>query len=630
MNYRQEIDVVRAIAVTTVVLYHIWPGVFNYGYLGVDVFFVISGFLITLYIYEEFLAGKFSLVIFYQRRIKRILPVTLFVIFITFLLATFILIGADYISFVKSIISSLTFTSNIFFWLDGGYFGQPDSLKPLLHIWSLSVEEQYYLFFPVLLIAVLKKLKSFKSHMVGICLLTSVSFLCNLYMIKKNTPDPAFFLVPFRAWEFGFGSIAALTYFKFGRQHNFVSLIFSLALIALGLTILPKFISKGFLVVIGTALFLSMKYRPTLILNYFFESRLIRYLGHISFSTYLWHWPLIAFLSYISIDQNKNSHLLIVLILTYVLSALSFKHIEQPFRHSNKPRIVIKFTIFATVFLLGLAFIILHFNLFTNVESFSSKIASSIQTNYQCNFFDYRSYGASRACLINSKAEKNYSIALLGNSHAQMYVPALEPILKERNEKGLLVYLSGCLPTVKLNISSSCLSLAKGNLDAVLNDKNISTVVIGLTWYGHKLVDSSSAILSFDMTRLKEAIFDLISALEMRGKKVFLIGPIMIPNFEIASVLSRKIKFQGLDYDSTKKYLIAGRSIFDSQYGTLISQFKSRLGQRFIDPSSKLCNLTSCFFGDSEGAYYSDSNHLGAYGIRKIEGIFDIIKTDSN
>jgi peptidoglycan/LPS O-acetylase OafA/YrhL len=629
MNYRQEIDGLRALAVTAVVLYHFWPSVFDYGYLGVDVFFVISGFLITLYVYEEFSIGKFSLKVFYQRRIRRILPVTLLVLFTTFVLASFILIGVDYDRFIESFIASLTFTSNMYFWRDGGYFGQADSLKPLLHIWSLSVEEQYYLFFPFFFLIILKFFKSFKIHLFALCILSLASFLACTYMLKIGGDNPAFFIMPFRIWEFGIGSITALAYFKFRRQHTLISLFTSVALIVLGLTVLSKFIVAGLIVVIGTALFLSMNYRRTALLNIFFESRFIRHLGLVSFSTYLWHWPLVVFLGYMSIDQNKNSYLFAILALTYVLSMLSYKYVEQPFRHSVKPRIVVISSFAITVSLLVLATFVLKFAPFKDEESFSSKVASSIQTNYRCNLSEYRSFGASRACLINSHADKNYSIALVGNSHAQMYVPALESYLRDRNEKGLLAPLNGCLPTVEINISSDCLRLAKANLDAILNDENISTVVIGLTWYSNQLVDSSSTVLDPDKSKLTAAIQNLISTLEASRKKVFLIGPLMIPNYDLPSILSRRIKFEGISHESTEQYLKVDRSQFDSQFGALISEFESSMGERFIVPSTKLCDSTHCFYGDSEGVYFSDSNHLGSYGVGKIKDLFRVITVNS-
>jgi peptidoglycan/LPS O-acetylase OafA/YrhL len=630
MKYRPEIDGLRALAVTAVVFYHFWPTTFNYGYLGVDVFFVISGFLITLYIYETASLGKFSLKVFYQRRIRRILPVTLVVLFATSMVAPLILIGIDYERFIKSLIASLTFTSNIYFWRDGGYFGQADSLKPLLHIWSLSIEEQFYLFFPVAFLFILKIHKSIKVRLFVVGILSLASLAVYLYMLRIDGSNPAFFLMPFRVWEFGAGSIAALIYFKFKNQHIQSSLLASVALIVLGLTFFSTFIATGFVVVIGTALFLSMGYRSMVGLNIFFESRFVRYLGLISFSTYLWHWPLLVFLGYVSIDQPKSFPLITVFFLTYLLSVLSYKYIEQPFRRSIKTRVVLASSFIINILLLVVAILILHFSLFKDETSLSEKVAASIQTNYRCDVSEYLSYGASRACLLNAKANKKYSIALVGNSHAQMYAPALESYLRDKNEQGLLIPLNGCLPTVQFNISTDCLRLAKINLDTILNDNNISTVVLGMTWYSDQLVDSSSSIIiDANKINFSSAIKDLIVKLEEQGKKVFLIGPLMIPGYDLPSVLSRRIKFDGLNYESTKDHLKINRSQFDSQFQDLLIEFKGALGEHFISPSDKFCDSNFCYFGDLDGVYFSDSNHLSSYGVNKIKELFSVTTSSS-
>lgn len=629
MDYRREIDGLRALAVTAVVLYHFWPGVFDYGYLGVDVFFVISGFLITLYIYEELTNGSFSLKTFYQRRIVRILPVALFVLLVTSVFASFVLIGIDYDRFIESLIASLSLTSNFYFWRDGGYFGQADSLKPLLHFWSLSVEEQFYLFFPALLLVVFKFTKSFSIRLSVLAVLSLVSLLSFLYMLRIGGANPAFFLMPFRAWEFGLGSIAALLFFKLKLEHSCISAVVSVAIIFLGLTFWANFIAPGLIVVLGTAFFLAMKYRPNTLLDVFFKSRPIRFLGLISFSTYLWHWPLVVFLGYISIDEPDVYWLAFAFVLTYVLSIISYKLIEQPFRYSKRRNVVVSFSLISSILLLILATSLLFINPFKNERSLASKVASSIQTNYRCKVSDYRSYGASRACVINSQGEQNYTVALIGNSHAQMYVPAIEPYLRDRNEKGLLVPLNGCLPTTKFNISSDCLRLAEINLSTILSDKNISTVVIGLTWYSDQLVNSSSTIVSdTDRLNLSSAINDLIGTLEDGGKKVFLIGPLMIPGYDLPSVLSRKIKFKGVEQESVLGYLRDDKVKFDSEFASLSAGFRARLGDRFIAPSDSFCDPSYCYFGDTDGVYFSDSNHLSSYGVQRVKDLFGVIKSD--
>lgn len=629
MIYRREIDGLRALSVSVVVLYHFWPSVFKNGFLGVDIFFVISGFLITTYIYEELLKGEFNFKDFYQRRVVRIMPITLFVLFTTTILASFVLIGIDYNRFIESLVASLTFTSNIYFWRDGGYFGQADSLKPLLHIWSLSVEEQFYLFYPVVFFVLIKNTKSYRSRLFLVSILSSVSFLACFLMIKIGGENPAFFLVPFRAWEFGVGSLASLYFIKSRREHDLFSTTFSFVLVILGLTIFSKNIVPGLTLVIGVAFFLSRSYKNNVFLDWFFESKIIRYIGLISFSTYLWHWPLVVFLGYICVDAPSNYFVFSILILTHILSILSYRVIEQPFRYNFNRNTVVNFSFLAGVLLLGLGVFSVFVNPFRNEEGYSSIVASSIQTNYRCNLSDYRVYGASRACLINANGDNNYSIALMGNSHAQMYVPAIEPHLKALNEKGLLIPLNGCLPTTILNISIDCLKSADINLRAILNDKNISTVVIGLTWYNNQLIDPSANFVS-DPNGLKlgSAIKRLIDNLEDNGKKVFLIGPIMIPGYDLPSILSRKIKFMGLNRDSSESYLKIERVTFDSKFKLLLSDFQKEMGQRFIMPSEKFCDKNYCFFGDENGVFFSDSNHLSAYGVGKVEDLFGVIKLE--
>jgi hypothetical protein len=186
-----------------------------------------------------------------------------------------------------------------------------------------------------------------------------------------------------------------------------------------------------------------------------------------------------------------------------------------------------------------------------------------------------------------------------------MYVPAMESYLRARNEKALLVPLNGCLPTVRANISVECMRLAKINLEAILNDANVSTVVLGMTWYSDTLLDSSSAIIKDDdKSQLLLAIKDLIVRLEGGGKRVFLIGPLIIRGYDLPSVLSRRIKFEGLDYNSVEAQLRVGSSEFDSQFSGILAELKALLGDRLILPSTKFCDLKNCYLGDFDGVYF--------------------------
>ena len=211
-NYIKEINFLRFLSITAVVIYHYFPEIIPKGYLGVDLFFVVSGFLISLYLYREIQSENFRLFIFYNRRIKRIIPATIFLLFFVSLISLILFTHVDLLNFSKSLIYSIFFSSNFYFWLDGGYFGPNDRLKPLLHFWSLGVEEQFYIFFPVLFYLIIKNLKSKNSIFWLVFVVSILSLFLNIFLINLGGFNPAFFLLPTRVWNFGFGVLAMLLF----------------------------------------------------------------------------------------------------------------------------------------------------------------------------------------------------------------------------------------------------------------------------------------------------------------------------------------------------------------------------------------------------------------------------------
>ena len=192
-NRRFDIDTLRGISVISVIIFHIDSLIFPNGYLGVDLFFVISGYVITKSILKSLKNKTFSFSRFYLKRARRILPALLFVLLISLIVAIIILLTADLKRFSESLISSLGFVSNFYFWLTGGYFSTNDQLKPLLHLWSLSVEEQFYLFFPIFFYFLYKLFNNKKNHLIGIILISAISFSLNLYFVSNS--DLVFFFI---------------------------------------------------------------------------------------------------------------------------------------------------------------------------------------------------------------------------------------------------------------------------------------------------------------------------------------------------------------------------------------------------------------------------------------------------
>ena len=354
MKHRSEIDGLRAVAVIPVILFHAGTSIFSGGFIGVDVFFVISGYLITRLILEELAAGRFSLRQFYIRRARRILPALLAVIFATTVGAFILMLPTQYADFSLSSLAVLLFISNVFFWQTSGYFAPDARELPLLHTWSLGIEEQYYMLFPLMLMLVWRLGK--RSAFFCTFLAAIVSFaLCEYashHYINSN-----YFLIPFRAWELLAGSLCA--FFAHGREIKKRNVPSALGLLLIILSIMTyseslRFPSAYALIpVLGTALVLLYATAGSWVERILSWRPLVA-IGLISYSAYLWHQPLFA-LARIGLPSVADTYIMLILALVaLILGALTWRFIEQPFRNKNHPYYVTNYP----AFILGLVAIL--------------------------------------------------------------------------------------------------------------------------------------------------------------------------------------------------------------------------------------------------------------------------------
>tara|TARA_B100000927_G_C16461698_1_gene468099 strand:- start:108 stop:1985 length:1878 start_codon:yes stop_codon:yes gene_type:complete len=335
LKYRAEIDGLRAFAVVPVILFHAGFELFSGGFVGVDVFFVISGYLITTILIEDIQNNRFSIVNFYERRARRILPALYVVSIATAIASTIVLFPEQLKSFAKSLISVPLFSANFYFWSERGYFGESSELKPLIHIWSLAVEEQFYIVFPVFLLLLSRHKKTFYA-------LLSLAFLLSIassYYVTQIHFDTAFYFPVTRAWELLFGSFAALLMYKHNIFNSTImaELVASLGLLFVIFSYLTFDSSTPFpgiyalIPVFGTFLFIisssSTRYMKTL-----FSYKPIVYTGLLSFSLYLWHQPIFALTRHVDLF---NEHLVLIIFCTVILSYLTYNIVEQPFRNRS-------------------------------------------------------------------------------------------------------------------------------------------------------------------------------------------------------------------------------------------------------------------------------------------------------
>ena len=336
MNHRREIDGLRALAVLPVILFHAGFELFSGGFVGVDVFFAISGYLITTIILAELEQEKFSIVNFYERRARRILPALFLVMLVCIPFAWVLLTPADLNSFAKSLVAVPLFVSNIFFWRDGEYFETTAKLRPLLHTWSLAVEEQFYVLFPLFLMFFWKLGKRKILITLGFIFLASVT-LAQWGAYAK--PNASFYLLPTRGWELLIGAFAALYLSKANRKEFSKGLSDFLGWLGVALILYAVFFFSNaipspslysLIPTIGTVLFILFATQQTTV-GKFVGNNLFVGVGLISYSSYLWHQPVFAFARHLFKDLDQLLILLLVS-LVFAISYFSWRFIEQPFR----------------------------------------------------------------------------------------------------------------------------------------------------------------------------------------------------------------------------------------------------------------------------------------------------------
>ena len=398
-KYRPEIDGLRAIAILPVIFYHAGLQIFSGGYVGVDIFFVISGYLISSIILSEIETGKFSLINFYQRRARRILPALFCVILISTPFAWFILLPADLELFGNSAFSALTFWSNYIFYFEIDYFETSSKLKPLLHTWSLSIEEQFYIIYPILLIFFFKfGKKTFITFLIisAIFSLTLAQWAGNLkftypylekeFLFFNQSSLTNFFLPIGRIWELIIGILIAFYIKKNGQPNRFneILTLFGLILIFYSVfTFTPETNYPSFhtlLPTIGTGLLILFMNSKTFI-HKIFSQKLLVFIGLISYSAYLYHFPIFTFIEYSNYLENSLLLKIILILITFFISFVSWKYIEKPFRNKKKITTKLFIYILLVLYLLTSLFVILNFH----NKGFKSRFDKDFK-NFSINF----------------------------------------------------------------------------------------------------------------------------------------------------------------------------------------------------------------------------------------------------
>lgn len=472
MKYRSEIDGLRALAVLPVIFFHAGFTFFSGGFVGVDIFFVISGYLITTLIITELTNEDFSILNFYERRARRILPALFFIILVTLPLTWLWLSPNDFKDYGNSLISVVTFSSNILFWLESGYFDTAAELKPLLHTWSLAIEEQFYILFPLFLISTWRLgIKVVISILIFIFVISLISANFGAYSL----PSATFYLLPTRAWELIVGVFIAfyLYYNEYSKclLTNQIFSIIGLLMILYSIftfnktTPFPSY--YALLPTMGTGL-LILYATPGTIVFRILNLKLFVGIGLISYSIYLWHQPLLALAKHKIIEHPSFFDLIFIILISFIAAFLSWYFIEKPFRNTQK---ISSKKIFFLSGLFTLGFLVIGLLISTNYfknkhyelpgieyESLAQRIN---QTGYVCDQKEIQLSDDiyASACTIGI-LDKKPSVLLYGDSHAAAISYKLneEFINKEISGvwvNGIKVGKTSCETTIFTNIISN-------------------------------------------------------------------------------------------------------------------------------------------------------------------------------
>lgn len=594
--------------------------------MGVDVFFVISGYLITTVIWREALKEEFSIIRFYERRFRRIMPALLALLIVVSGLAFALLLPIDLDDYARSVFASLTFVGNVYFWRSvADYFAQLATEKPLLNLWSLGVEEQFYIFFPIFVVLCTKLRKSLLLPFTA--LLVAVSFAANVFALRIGAATPAFYLLPSRAWEIGAGCLLALTPLvelrrKWLRQMlgTLAAVLLAVGLLFNGAHLLSASLPPAIWVVLGATLTIYLGEPGGDWLTSLLSLPAMTFVGLLSYSLYLWHWPLLVFTRYyLVISEIAVLQAAVLMVLMFGLAILSWKYVERPFRNRSMPIArVVAWTACACAVVVAFSSGVLRANGFSSRYSPAvAKINAAVGSEYRCGLREVFPFGAYRACLMAApgKDPAVASVALVGNSHAQMYAPLVSDILRENHLAGIMVPLNGCLPIPDFNLSTSCMNQAATNLKAVERLPRVRVVILAMTW------DLSQAMFTpkgpvpttTEGSAFCESLDRVIEELRQSGKSVILVGPLAIPGYDVASIVARQMAF---GRPVTEPMYMPEMEFLDSNRD-ILSHYSSRNDMTFIRPDQAQCQKSKCDFFRDGMSIFADASHLsqGSLGI---------------
>ena len=658
-EYRPDIDGLRAVAVTSVVAYHAGLGWVKGGFVGVDIFFVISGYLIGSLIYKEIRAGSFSIARFYERRAKRILPALFGVLLFCYAAGLLLLPWSEMRHLVRAALATLLSSSNILFWLTSGYFAPFAELNTLLMTWSLGVEEQFYVLFPLFML--LLRRFSPKVQFAAIGCVAAVSLALSVVGTAYNS-TAAFFLLPTRAWELAAGVLLAVYEVNRGEASRssgrsalspitaHLCSLTGLALIGLavfGLNSRVPFPGYAALLPVSGAVLLIGSRQG--VANRLLSLRPIVFVGLVSYSWYLWHWPLLSFAKNVAAAGIPVQSGVCIAIISFGLAVLSYKFIEQPFRRSRTATIPVLKRYALGSLIVALPAVVIYVtqwvpNGSASVQSIDS--ADVVVQKQSCMVDESVAHIPTGAPCVPPLTGP--AIALIGDSHAATFGRSLRSLASSSGYQVIEMTKASCpaLDGVTRSDGESggrCAQFNRERLDYIERNSNIRAVFVVSFWSAplagegdHYVLVGGSKKVTVEQSRmnLKVGLDRLMSRLEKAGKTVYLFQDnpefgFDPPRLMITRLVRARLDLARLVAPSTPLYAdgLAPSRItpgVEAARAAIKEAAADRAGTGLpevhtspvylVDSRGKLCDGLSCRFAEGDETLYVDDQHLSTLG----------------
>ncbi len=620
--YRADIDGIRAVAVGSVVAYHAFPNLVKGGFVGVDIFFVISGFLISRIIFEALETDSFSYLDFYRRRIRRIFPALAAMCAVVLAVGWYVLLPDEFQHLGKQMAAGAGFVSNLVFWNESGYFDAAAESKPLLHLWSLAIEEQFYIVWPIVLGLVWRRHRSF---LVTTLLIALGSFAINVLTVF-NDPVAAFYSPLSRFWELMVGGVLAYVAQhrrEALRQFGLQRAIVGLSLIVLSIAMLTKESAfPGYwalMPTLGAALLISAGPQPWINARVL-AARPMVWVGKISYPLYLWHWPILVFAKIVKGKVLTPTERLSAVIAAVILAYLTYRLLELRVRRSTRRHVAAALSLLlASVGGLGLLTLPGVITSRLRGEHITQVLAAAYDWEYPPAAAQLHNLGALRYAVVPNRPDR--FTLFLGDSNMEQYGPRIDRVIKEhpdRSNGAILVGNQNACSLLKeiFEHGHACTDTLKV-VHELAAAPSTHDIVIVASWqhFSPELQDP----------RAVQALSDFVKSLST-SKKVFIVmnipaGEELAPTSMFVGSRIGQLQLKRLDS------VRFDRQAFDRQMRPLrmaLSQVAANGGATLIDPVDHLCSADTCpVFDDAGTPLYLDSNHLTRAYARQAAAFID-------